>query len=317
MHAIKSVAPVVIPTLCRYEHFKRCVKSLAECPLADQTELVIGLDYPTKESHKEGYIRIKEYIPLITGFAKVTVLRAAKNLGVIGNTNRLKEYVLAKYDRYIYSEDDNEFSPCFLQFMNLALDKYKDNERITSVCAYTNPQYSEKNISENVIFIYDSSAWGIGLWKSKEESYGRQCVNFNKTVRKVSVQLKLLKNYPMLLRSVLEMLSSGNNYGDARRSALNIINNTFQVRPYKSMVRNWGHDGSGEHCGNQRERFEKVALLNDKSFVLYDTPNVARTKILDKTVFRNMMPEKNINKIKIYLGIMYGMIKCSITRAFL
>lgn len=313
MCTIKSCAPVVIPTLCRDEHFRRCIGSLAKCALADQTELVIGLDYPAKESHNEGYGKIKEYLPSITGFAKVTILEATKNLGAIGNTNMLKEYVFAKYDRCIYSEDDNEFSPCFLEFMNQALDKYEDNERITSVCAYTNPQYSAGNISRKVIFIYDSSAWGIGLWKSKEESYKQNCLDFNKRARKISVQLKLLKYYPMLLRTVLKMLSSGDNYGDARRSSLNVMNDTYQVRPYKSMVRNWGHDGSGEHCGNRKDKFEKAELLNDESFTLYDNAYVARTKILDRAVFNNMMPKKNKNRVRIYFGILCKMIKSQLS----
>lgn len=309
MHAIKTFAPVVIPTLCRYKHFKRCIESLAKCTFAQQTELVIGLDYPAKEAHFEGYEKIKKYLSNISGFAKVTVLEAEKNLGAIDNSLLLKKYAFANYDRYIYTEDDNEFSPCFLDFMNQALEKYKENERVTSVCAYTNPQYTAKKISGNVVFIYDSSAWGIGLWKNKEDSYDQKCLRFNKQAKKFLVQLKLLKYYPMLLRAVLDMLSSGEDYADVRRSALNVINDTYQIRPHKSMVRNWGHDGTGEHCGGQKEKFEKAEIIQDESFNLYDKVPIVRTKTLDKAVFRNMLPQKMINKIKIYIGILYKMIK--------
>lgn len=43
---ITHYAPVIIPTLNRYVHLKRCVDSLAKCTHAPDTELIIGLDYP-------------------------------------------------------------------------------------------------------------------------------------------------------------------------------------------------------------------------------------------------------------------------------
>lgn len=48
-------APIYIPTLCRYEHFKQCIESLAQCEGASETEVYVALDYPAKESHLEGY----------------------------------------------------------------------------------------------------------------------------------------------------------------------------------------------------------------------------------------------------------------------
>ena len=55
-------APVIIPTLCRYEHFVRCVESLKKNTWAKYTDIYIGLDYPKKDSHREGYLKIKEYL---------------------------------------------------------------------------------------------------------------------------------------------------------------------------------------------------------------------------------------------------------------
>lgn len=55
-------APIYIPTLCRYEHFKQCIESLAQCDGASETEVYVALDYPAKESHLEGYEKIKTYL---------------------------------------------------------------------------------------------------------------------------------------------------------------------------------------------------------------------------------------------------------------
>ena len=39
-------APILIPTLCRYEHFVKCIQSLKENTLANESDLFIALDYP-------------------------------------------------------------------------------------------------------------------------------------------------------------------------------------------------------------------------------------------------------------------------------
>ena len=39
--------PIVIPTLNRYEHFKKCVESLARNTHADKTELIVGVRLPS------------------------------------------------------------------------------------------------------------------------------------------------------------------------------------------------------------------------------------------------------------------------------
>ena len=42
----RNYAPVIIPTLSRFEHFKRCWESLENCTGADKTEVFVALDYP-------------------------------------------------------------------------------------------------------------------------------------------------------------------------------------------------------------------------------------------------------------------------------
>lgn len=57
---IENFSPVLICTLNRYVHFKRCIESLSACTYADKTDLFIGLDYPLKDEHWEGYLIIKD-----------------------------------------------------------------------------------------------------------------------------------------------------------------------------------------------------------------------------------------------------------------
>lgn len=118
---MKNRAPVLICTLNRYVHFKRCVESLASCTHASETDLFIGFDYPAKSEHWEGYKLIKEYLPRIFGFKSVNITEQITNVGRDENWFSMQRLVLDQYDRIIISEDDNEFSSNFLDFVNKGL----------------------------------------------------------------------------------------------------------------------------------------------------------------------------------------------------
>ena len=107
---IVTYYPVIIPTLNRYKHLKACVESLAVNTHAEQTELVIGVDYPPSEEYVEGWKKIKEYVHTIHGFKKTTIFEYKENYGAVKNSKALVEYVFSQYDAYIFTEDDNVFS---------------------------------------------------------------------------------------------------------------------------------------------------------------------------------------------------------------
>ena len=108
---IRQFSPVLIPTLNRYTHFKKCIISLSKCKHADKTDLIISLDFPLKDIHWEGYNKIKEFLPKIRGFKSVYIIERKINFGPINNYFESRKEVLNSYDKIIFSEDDNTFSP--------------------------------------------------------------------------------------------------------------------------------------------------------------------------------------------------------------
>jgi len=243
--------PVCIPTLNRYDHFRQCVESLARCTHADKTELVIGLDYPPSEKYVEGWEKIKAYIPTITGFAKVTVFQHEKNLGPGGNFVSVRDYCIAHYPAYIASEDDNVFSPNFLDFTNQALDKYADDPKIMSVCGFSHT-VCECPDKCNAYLTYDSYAWGMGVWPKKDKQMLDEIYSPGwprKVLLSPLTVLKILCVYPYLIAMLWSMATRKNLYGDLLRAAYNFKHNTRQLRPARSLVRNIGCDGTGQTWG--------------------------------------------------------------------
>lgn len=295
-------APVLIPTLNRYEHFKRCLESLEKCTGADKTEVYIGLDYPPSEKYIDGWRKIDQYLKYKeenSSFGKLIVERRTHNYGICkenGNLETMIRDISDRYDRYIVSEDDNEFSPCFLDFMSKALEKYKDNPKVYSVCGYTQPKYQVKG--KDVIFIYDNSAWGFGRWLNREVPDMKYVVTELHSIKSV---VKLWIRYPALLNEILSMVNKKARYGDAMYSMQCVCEETYQVRPAISLVRNTGDDGSGQHTGISG-KFSKQEISAESNFSLV-TDEVCRTIEADRAVRTNMMPENIVQRLKVHLSI--------------
>lgn len=271
MEKINNFAPVLIPTLNRYVHFKRCVESLSRCTYADQTELYIALDYPLNETHWEGYNKICDYIKEIKGFKDVIITKRDNNFGVRDNTRDVRKTIFEKYDRMIMSEDDNEFSPNFLAFVNWGLEKYKDDDRIFAVCGYNYP-IDMSGYDKEYYFANEYSAWGCGIWKKKWE-YVQTNIFTNEYLQSIFNSFSKLR---MILSKRIEILLGLKKckdeniiLGDTVITSYLYLNNLFSVFPKISKVRNWGHDGSGINCGTMTDNniFNRQEIDNNTDFI--------------------------------------------------
>jgi hypothetical protein len=55
-------APIIIPTLCRFEHFKRLIVSLKRNSWARYTDVYVGIDYPPIQRYRQGWEIICNYV---------------------------------------------------------------------------------------------------------------------------------------------------------------------------------------------------------------------------------------------------------------
>ena len=286
--------PVCIPTLNRYEHLKACVESLQRCTHADKTELIIGLDAlpppPNYEVYREGYEKVKAYLPTITGFAKVTILERDTNYGAERNTESLAEYCLERYDAYIFTEDDNVFSPCFLDYMDKALERYRDDERIFSVCGFCHPW--NYGLSKGCIHLeYDNSAWGTGYWRNKYHEAKRviKDKSFLSHATSRSMSKKIVNTYPRGFRMLLNMIRFDCSWGDVEFGTYNVMTNHYQIKPALSLVRNIGCDGSGIHCGVDTSITRQI-ISSETTFNYPDNIEMLRTDVIGRGPLFHAMP---------------------------
>lgn len=253
-------APVLIHTLNRIKHLKRCVESIASNKEACNTQLYISVDYPPSEKYEKGYAEVKEYVKSITGFGRVNLFFQERNLGPGGNGRFLRQEASRIHDCFIATEDDNEFSKDFLSYMNWGLDEFKNDKKIFAICAKSDfPLIMGTNKADYIRFpAYN--AYGVGHWYDKTYA----CIDYlkNKNVDEIyrnrMLRKKIYNNSPMLyyylaqdsLRNENAMRSSEDTltYIDIWRNIYCIENDLECIIPIKDKSRNWGADGSGIHA---------------------------------------------------------------------
>lgn len=308
---MENLAPVMIPTLCRFGHFKRCIESLSRCTLANETEVYVALDYPAKESHWDGYKKIDEYLSdnqEKLGFKKLIVIKRERNygLGEEGNIMTLRKEIFTRYDKVISSEDDNEFSPNFLVYMNKALEKFKDDPCVFSICGFFHG-YDLGAYQYNYYIDYASCAWGIGYWKSKYEKFLEFCCQNPARDIFFSRRLKtILKVHKVWLLPLLLMNRKRVQWGDYYMGMYCCFNKKYNIYPTISKVRNWGLDGTGATCVQRDNKYVKNKIDTSDNFVFDDYNQVKNQKsyIYNCLHFdRNRISVKEILKIFAYLCI--------------
>lgn len=266
---IKTYAPVVIPTLCRYDTFSRCVNSLSKCTGADQTELFIGIDYPAKEEHWEGYCKICSCADQLQGFKAVHIYKRETNYGQKKNTKSLLEEIKSRFDRYILSEDDNEFAPNFLEYVNKGLEKYKNDSKVIAICGFNFPfDYLEKikGYDKNAFPMQYFSAWGIGRWVDKgPKNYVSNKEKAREIVFSWSAVLKLWKagHYSTVKRLINRYQGA---FADIMYRIYCVFEDKYCIFPAVSKVRNLGNEGNGTVCVIVDHRYANQKIDTESTF---------------------------------------------------
>lgn len=253
-------AAVIIPTLNRKKHLKRCIESLQRNSDAKSTDLYISVDFPPAEKYQKGYPEVCEYVKTITGFATVNLYYQDKNLGPGLNRKFLEEKIAEKHDKYIFTDDDNEFSSNFLEYMNWGLEKFKDDETIYAICSCTDFEITPDNSEADYFIMQAYNPYGSGHWlhkNSKCAEYLKQKDSLSKIYKSKERQKALYMNSPMLymwvakdsLRRIPAMRGKNDQltYIDIWENIYIIENNMNCIKPTLPKSRNWGRDGSGVH----------------------------------------------------------------------
>ncbi len=262
-------APVLIPTLNRYEHLKKCLESLSHCTWADQTEIYVALDYPPSEKYVDGWKKNKEFLENCgdMGFKKIHLIEREDNYGTWnpgdrGNMACLFRDIMKHYDRFIATEDDNVFSPAFLEYMNKGLEKFEDDDKVLNICAFR--WYFPLKDGGNTFFRSGVSCtpWGMGYWTKKQKTIPKLDYKWFRKHLSIGNLLKIYRNNgPAFVNLFVELSNSHQSHAtviDQHMAVYMTLANKHQIIPIESLVKNIGLDGSGMSMSANNEELQDL-----------------------------------------------------------
>lgn len=283
----KKEIPFLIPTLSRYRHFVECVESLKKNNRSEEIRLVIALDYPLNDKHWEGYQKICTYLEQgFVEFHSTEIIKRNTNFGAAKNFRTAREYLFQTYDRMICSEDDNVFSPNFLDYMLKGFELYENREEVFAICGYSYPVNWIEDPNTIIFSSTQFSAWGYGIWRERylryyteyNECYLLELVADNRRLMKLRRKCKNLFFY--LISDIGEKNIQKGDCG----ISIYITDKEYRcVMPKKSLVRNMGWDGSGIHCHEKTKYNFSEQIIDENTEFEYeyiDNTNEVRNMVL-------------------------------------
>lgn len=260
-------APVVIFAYNRKEHLRRTIESLINNSRAKETDLIIYGDGPRDLEDEKPVHEVRELIDSISGFKKITRFFCDQNIGLAQSIVTGMGYILSRFEKAIIVEDDLIVSPFYLQFMNEALEKYKDDERVGSICAYF---YPIKGKLPETFFLREADCWGWATWRRSWKLFNPDGSALLSAIEREGKQddFDVRGSYPYT-QMLRDQITGKNNSWAIRWQASLFLADKLTLYPGRSLVQNIGFDGSGEHCGTTSDFGVK---LSNRPVVIADIP---------------------------------------------
>lgn len=301
-------APICLFTYNRLWETQQTVEALRNNFQAQESDLIIFSDGPKNEAAADKVDAVRKYIHQVDGFKTVKINEAEENKGLANAVISGVSQVLEEYGKIIVLEDDLVTQPNFLDFMNQALDYYRDLPEVRSVNGYslrlhfaTNPVYFQQR----------SFPWGWGTWKDKWQidAFDKQ-----KIKERIEDNENILKDFKKkcgddISKMLMESVNNINNSWYVRWVFLHYTTNTFSVYPNQSFVENIGYSENGTHCKSINSYRSETVNHTERSFnfIPFEHPNARAQReflhyftILSKVMVRVRLMQSTEGREKVF-----------------
>ena len=284
-----NFSPIILFTYCRPKHTKQTVEALLKNKESKYSDLIVYSDAPKNEKAISGVEETRKYIKTITGFKSLTIIERKENLGLAKSIIDGVTYNVNKYGTVIVLEDDLVTSPYFLRYMNDALIKYKNEDKIISIHGYVYP--TQKDLPET-FFIKGADCWGWATWKRGWELFNPNSEELFAKIKEKHLEKKFDFDYTYPYTQMLKNQIEGKCDSWAIRwLASAYLNNKLTLYPGESMVKQIGMDGYGATHSSITNNYD--VNLRMKPIKLTDNIKIEESEIgwyAFKSFFLRIMP---------------------------
>lgn len=298
-----STAPIALFAYNRPYHLEQTIAALKLNTLAKQSDIFIYSDGPRSVDQAWAVAEVRKLIADVSGFKSVTVVERNNNWGLANSIIDGVTQLCKKYGKVIVLEDDLLSEPNFLVYMNMALERYENEDQVMQISGFNFPLdiYSKMNS----FFLPLTTSWGWATWERSWKSFEPADTSLNIFNLDSSMRIKFDVEDSFNYFNMLESQVQGNIDSWAIRWYLHVFSNRGLVLyPTNSMIMNMGFDGTGTHCGKHDSVFSRMTLTGDKS-VVFDFPRKIETSLIHYQAlvkfFRKLNNVGIIYKMKIIL----------------
>ncbi|OFW80457.1 MAG: hypothetical protein A2887_04455 [Alphaproteobacteria bacterium RIFCSPLOWO2_01_FULL_40_26] len=285
-----TYAPIALFVYNRLNHTKQTIAALQQNSLSAQSEIFIFCDDAKNNAGKTAVQAVRDYIKTISGFKKITIIEREKNFGLAQSIISGISEIIEKFGHIIVLEDDMITSPHFLEFMNEALELYKNEEKIISIHGYIYP--TKKPLPET-FFLRGADCWGFATWKHGWSLFEKNGSKLLTELRQKNLTKKFDFDgaYPYT-RMLEDQVAGYNNSWAIRWYASAFLAEKLTLYPGKSLIQNIGTDGSGTHCANMSE----FNLPPSREKITLKKTSIAESLKAREEIKKFFKPRKNLFK---------------------
>jgi hypothetical protein len=165
-------APIGITLFRRPEYTHRVLTALAECYGVRERPILISIDHDNFYTKEIGEV-LALALDFAEHFPRAAVTAQVSSLGIDVHKEWLIPRLLEVGDRFIFLEDDTAPAKDALHFLDWALDTYRDDPSVMSVCGYRKVPALDPMQLGRCYRQPSFVPWGWGMWADRWETIWR------------------------------------------------------------------------------------------------------------------------------------------------
>lgn len=292
-------APIAFFVYKRPGHAKRALEALMENKEFMKSPAYIFCDGP-KTPKDEEMVRATRAVIRSGSRANATVVERDKNLGLANSIITGVTELCGRHGRVIVVEDDLIVSPFFLDYMNRALDIYRDEERVMQVSGHMYPV--ELSAKTDAVFLPFTTTWGWATWERAWRHFEPDMTGYERLKKNRALRRKfdLGGSYPYFRMLEMQMRGGVDSWG-IRWYLSVFMAGGLTLYPVRSLVENNGFDGSGTHCGTAYNAGRVATAFRAASFPGIEINTAGLDQVTAFVRRQNAFSKRLVNKAKALL----------------
>jgi hypothetical protein len=269
-----SLAPIVLFVYNRPEHTQRCLSALRANADFTNSPLYIFCDGPRTPADQPAVAAVRTLVESLAHPNKV-IQAVRANRGLAASVITGVATVLASHEHVIVVEDDLIVGPSFLQYLNQALDRYRDEPRVMQVAAHMYP--IAPPTEHDALFLPLASSWGWATWRRAWQHFDASMRHYETLCGDAARRQRFNLDAPLPYFEFLQRQRTGRADSWYIRWYLSIfMKEGLVLYPKHSHVHNHGFDGTGVHCGVGGSPYDAPVSLPTSAGNRFPPPTVCR-----------------------------------------